>query len=902
LRAEAPAAPKPLSFPQALESFAAGRPIPLVAVSIGHVAEIRQPALVLDGMPLEDGLHSIAGAYSDRLPPDLPPAVQPEWEETREALAPHALVAVWTIARDRQWQFNDRPNVPDVLEATEPALLLTRLVHALSDDQLRRAASEGLRFEDFRPEQQRVLRAAFRAPVTLAAWSASAPGAWPSFAVDFSGVIPMEQCTIRLSLAFDNVYVGDDAPPGPGSHRISSRHYTLDTLGKRVELPYRPAAPRGYTFPVVTPGPAKLKPGDLGFDGKALDAPVGVSGAMPLGKAVEAAAKATGLTLRADPCFTRSSAAFIGDAKLRTGDALRAIAFDVQGAWRRVGDTFILAYDRVPLAPTIVKWQDQLAALDAERGALLDDILPRKADADNGSVRFFRCLQADPDGPPGPNADQIQRLLAPVEETDTEERRHDLMFRDLTPDQQAAVLQMMRAAPRRAPDDDPDLPAVQQLLPKTVLNNFRARMTLDVPKLGRYKLDGLRLSVFSPYIAGALNPEAHPPAPPSNRPIALKEKVRAVAVPPLSRAEWPRLFAQMRRKCLNVLYLPVLWDGQSLYPSRRFPLLPLARGNDMLAEITAMAAANHVKVIALLHVLAWRHPGGGDLHWLRRHPELVDTDVTGRGRRAWTAERLAESVAADRMSDLLMLSYDPFLFSDLVRPSHPTVKARLLGVLEELRKYRGVSGVALAEWSRVSGLGYIEAGYSSQAPLPPLLGFGVPERAAFIREHSADPMDFCVPGYSPVSIPSFPRNGYGQDLDIAWAKVRMRDDVALLKSLADAAEKAWPGQVHIFSALSPESKEEREALPKGDVTVGGGMAAFQANDGYAWVSAPSDLAVGLPVMEDGGPDRLSSFAERIAAVSELRSQRRPDPNPGIVLDFRAAPGLLWDGLARIASP
>jgi len=896
-----PPAPERISFSQSLERLAAGKPVPLVAVSLGRAMGRPQPPVPVAGKPIKEALQDIADAYSEHTAPDATPSRRAGWEADHETLIPFAFPRVWTIARDHQWQFNDKPDVPDVLLATYQTILLPRFVGALTDKQLAAATRSGLTFDNLTGNQQEALRAAFHAPTALFTVApANGFGGPHGISREFDGILPIEQCTIHLNLAFNTLYVEKGAGNQPVRESYS---YYLDLVGHKVGVPESPAAPAGYTFPILVSVPAKLKPGDLVFDDKSLDAPIGASGVIRLDKVVEAAAKATGLVLRVDPRFAGDNVAFIGDSSLRTGDVLRAIAFDVQGAWRRVGDALILTFDREPLAATRQKWEDQLASLDKDRDSLLTEKLGPKND-DKNEERYLRCLEADPDGPPGPTAAQIANFLRPADvKMGGRPDIRDLTFADLTPEQQEAVRLAMRVNGPAGKAPDPDSPELQVLLPKAQLNDLSVRMTMDVPNVGRYQVEGLFSHINPGYMAmtraihaGAFDtPQVQP-----DESITLAEKERAVAVPPLPRTEWPRLLTQMRRKGLTTLYLPVLFDGYTLYPSRQFPLQPLAKGKDMLADVLAQAKEAGVRVIAVLNCLAWRNPGGSDLHWLRKRPDLLDRDVAGVSRRDWTMAHLPY-LAEHRDWDYGRLAQeDAFLFGDMVRPADPSVKQRLLSVLAELKGYKGLSGVALAEWSRISCTHYLDEDAGSSVGGPPDLGYDVLDRAAFIKEHSVDPADIEAHDYSRLQVPTFASPADMRGLPDAWSSVRMNQDATLLKSLKDEAEKTWPGGVHILSPLNLSSKVESGAISKADVDVR--PRAFLFGGDWDWTAPTPDIFEGVDDPTEGkAPDRLADFLTSLSSAESFYSHVNRQLRAGALLDFRAAPSLLWPALARIKS-
>ena len=97
--------------------------------------------------------------------------------------------------------------------------------------------------------------------------------------------------------------------------------------------------------------PSRLKPGQLDFDAPQLNPVVSMNEAKTVGELLKRIREATRLEIYADSRVGRLTLGGIGlDGSARSGDILKALAWAVTGAYRKVGPIFILTDDLVGIA------------------------------------------------------------------------------------------------------------------------------------------------------------------------------------------------------------------------------------------------------------------------------------------------------------------------------------------------------------------------------------------------------------------------------------------------------------------------------------------------------------------------------------------------------------------------
>lgn len=897
----------PLDLVHHLERLAAGKPVPIVAVAPSIHPDKKAPVTDTGGADLKSALQVIGEAFSDLENPNIPAVLREAAEDRRKVTIPFQFPqasGIWTLASDRTWDISTADSPGDIF-ALDSRTLFGVFCRSLDEDQLSKSTTAGLRWDDLSAIQQRLLKAVFNHPYALYRGNRKSTATMRYEASSITP-LPIEQGTLRLYSAFETIFLPILKAP------YDTDLYFLQEDGLQVQLASRSRA--SYGMPTqVDP---KQKPGDLDFQSIALDPPIGLSGVHPLKAIIEAAASGTRLRLTVDAGFA-DRPAFVGSAALRTGDVLRVLAFGLQGAWRKVGETYLLTWDRRGVASVRLLLEDSRPDSSATT-ASLEELKARTA-VEGWDDLARQVLRPDPEMPLGPTSDQIDRIMRPLLDGDpndpvagkamTDDFNARTAFTTLEPAQQNAVHHLMTGRRTRKTEMSlhSDELITEEMLQQGYLFSHGIRPLLDLPghaPINLWWVTGTKINTFTaPSEEWNERREAKEAAkvidPPTGPPV-LTSEVRAVAPPALSLAEWTRLIAQMRRKGLNTLYLPVLWDGQTPFASRFFPAYPTAHDKDLLAAVLTMAKAEGITTIGVVHSLAWRFPGS-KVHWLTKHPEWVDVDAAGRTRLEWLKNHPNPETQIDLTAEARdLVASDPLILSDCVRPAEPEVKVRQLGLIDELRRYRDLDGVALAHWSRLSGPGYNR--YFTRMEAAPALGYNLADRIDYLKNERRDPIDL-NDGFSGVFVPG--PHALDQDFDeekplLPWNAFRFAQDAELANSLISEMMKTWPGRVQLFSDFKG-MKEGK--VPKADITVRSREPATGDTRSYRRVPARA-VTIEAPkhsIFESPtGPIRSSTDpAPRLEAFRADLAVACIGSSRGLVLDFTGAPDLLWDGLALL---
>lgn len=255
---------------------------------------------------------------------------------------------VTAIAPINMVLINDRldepPNLYDGLPADAKALYL---LSTLTPEQLKAATTRGIGMSDLAGEQRSVLQSLLPKPFK-----------YESARVDDDGIMsdPIDKKTlsesdsakvrVRFTRALQFQMDLRDMP------RSMTFHDTNEEYGRPGDTVYtrddRDDFDRGDSFGIQRKviQDNKLKPSALKYDDKSLDNPVTLSPSVPLAKLVQQAGNAAGLEIHCDLRIGDLVVTSIG-SKARVGDILKAAALMVTGAYRKVGDVYILTSDLV---------------------------------------------------------------------------------------------------------------------------------------------------------------------------------------------------------------------------------------------------------------------------------------------------------------------------------------------------------------------------------------------------------------------------------------------------------------------------------------------------------------------------------------------------------------------------
>lgn len=716
-------------------------------------------------------LQDAASAYSADAGPNYPREFAGEVARYAPRFIPFQLGAIWTIASDTCQVPNAKISSLTPAEALPPDKLFQVLLSSLSEKQVQLAGGSGLSFRMLRASQEKLLLDIFHGSVGVTDLDAKAPGGSWTFISDWKTLL--ERSTFRVHSGFHWV-------EWPDEERAPA--FALDPPGRfRLQFPVDPTSVfTGYRVSPFTTVPARLKPQALPFDSPTFAKPVGVRGLMPLSDLIKGVNSRLGLSLHVDTRL-ESKRVFIGDPSLLTGAVLKAVAFDIQGAWRKVGAEYFLALDAEGENSVNMRFIEAMAPVERANQAYAESM------RDNGHADAMkRCLAPDPLAPVGFTDEQVKSLRSRMT-MNRAGRRSAIRFSDLEASQQDAII-ALTSGKKRYGDG------------KVITPDLLATAVLTAPKVEcSINFEDLGLVSLGTYGSFPVAIDADPPQAKSDAPAIAEARappeITMLEVGALGPAHWDRLFVQCKRKGINTVFVPVLWDGQVPFASKYFPRADVAKGKDLLQTILDTAKERGIRVIGTIHALAWRLTDSS-VHWLSNHPELVDIDCQGHTRRQWV-EAGSPNAAFQRDAQTLT-QIDPVVLSDFVQPANSEVEVRLSGLVRELARYRGLYGLALDHWSRVAGRGYNSMSLPERSEAAPSLGYSDRDRLAFIHAAGVDPVDLVdeKQGYLALGVGSI-----GPDTYTAWRKRRFGQDAGLAQKLISEMEKVCPKRVYLFNYL-----------------------------------------------------------------------------------------------------
>ncbi|HEY3265399.1 MAG TPA: hypothetical protein VGM37_00620 [Armatimonadota bacterium] len=857
------APPAPGGLVECLAKTMAGQPV-VAADPVASRAEMRPE--FHEGDSLVSRLQSIGEAAS-----------------TNEVhLIPFAVRGAWALASEYREEPRTDYSALTAMDTCSRGLLIDIALGGLTKEQARSLASEeGLAAASLSKTGREALSHALRPPISAIRVE---PAPWTSTERTRPAVTTVSAFPDALNLSAlrvrARVRMHDPDFPFSNNHRFSH----LMIPGKR-SLPELRANENRSAFeffttrrvPALSLVPNRLKPSDL--DGRRLLQPIGMEGISTVGAVLDRAAAVTGLRFSAVEAW-RAVPAFVGSAALSTGDVLDSLRLSLDAAWRKLGDSYLLVWDRRGLGALQALAEDGSAGI-AEAGRRLE------AAANRGTVwkTLAQTLPLDAEFGVALSAEQRDALLNPPPEderlTDDDLTRldqqpggmagprHEYRFAELSPDQQETVRSLARsglvldtdASDSGAPKLRPITDAEMQDL--AISNRGSVELQLKLPGVGWTRAP--RDWQAGEFVAAGTRyapPDDDPDSEEGISPIYLTPKKGrpasawiGVMVPPLRSAGMAEIGAEMKRRKAGVLFYPLLVDGYATFPSAVFPRHPALGGANGWASASAEARKDGIRLVGVVSMLAWQAEGDGS-HWLRKHPDWADVDIAGR---TWT-ELLAARPSADPID--LGFIRPTFARANYVRPNEPAVRARLEALIAEAARLPGCSGIALTEI----------------AP-PPALGYALPERLAAFRVSGKDPVDAYRDGFRPRS-------------SLAWEPFTEMPDPSLpVKNPA----------LGLASALTARARALRKD-----------WRVYWAGDATG-AASPPDQALsmgteGLPaqgcILPMPSRERIlhSRFPKALADVpymsvaNHLLALPRGPKRDGVVFDYRAAPDTLFEGL------
>lgn len=233
---------------------------------------------------------------------------------------------VTAMVPEQRLDFTGRPTGPRIPQGTYQ--IARAFTYSLRDEQLRQLLSEqGLGRESLDAKQTALFNNLFPVSLTFGTHIGQKE----------SPLTPEQYAGLRLRV-FQRAGVTILSDRGPAAGLASNLQSEI--VVKREQ------EPEVTLFRTV---PNRLKSGELDFQAPELAAPVSLEGARTVGDLLERIKTATGISvLRADRRVSGSSVVTVG-SMARAGDLLKALCLSISGAFRKVGNLYLLTDDMVGL-------------------------------------------------------------------------------------------------------------------------------------------------------------------------------------------------------------------------------------------------------------------------------------------------------------------------------------------------------------------------------------------------------------------------------------------------------------------------------------------------------------------------------------------------------------------------
>ena len=856
-----------LTLPVGADPVAAPAPLPPKKLTLAQALAALPPPV--------DGLRLTVSPETVTLPDDAPP---PPTEASAADIAAAfgdmtaSFGSVTAVAPPTMTLLNTQPGPPDIAAGINYSQAFKMLAASLDDTQWKMLTSErGLGLDDLTDDIQRGLFHALFSHGQLYVSSedpklADVPEEKRADVRDVSDQIDAVRVRLGQTAHF---YLHD-----------TSGETIFHTLGRpdaaqrlHVFHPKRtpPPTENGVTLSAAVPN--ALKPSDLDYDSRPLQAVVPLANLKTVGDLVTRVARQTKLELYADPHYAARTLFVQGAANASAGDLLRALCVCVTGTFRRVGPAFVLTDDAVGVGTRRARLSEWEAATDYQQGILRDQA---------GSVMLHRR---------GMDARTLPTLGDPLA---------------VTPEEMAAL-----------PDDleMPGLPrgfnnslavaklsSAQQNWIQQAAAEYNEQLRNDPQTEGRAEADPTRpvdLSVyyqvqfvvpgqsqpvdafssllfilFYPGEAEGIANEAPtlaaeqakalaktPPAPPLSATLHLG-RCRAVIGHPRTAADVDALVSAMQKLGLNQLDLDVFSGGVSHLKAGATDM------PDILTEALTRTHGTGIGVYADMSLLAW----GSD------PPDAVQ-DLTVDGRSSHSAAVHREQISPSLNYDYEKGVFIPFVAPPvMVSPVSPTVQNTLTALVQSSVSRPGLAGLVWEAADAADDLGYT-----------------LPMRLAFLRYAHADPVD--ITGRNSVrgavSLPLFDNAAIDASVSELWSKAQKQSIVDLLEQLRTAMpqygslpvlmEQGWNG--HLWYA----SWDNLQSRPPP-------LRELSFNDVYAAnVAAMKQTArsQGHLVLRR---EEIANDGDTPALAQKLSDDAKILPGDGFVLDFS------HDGVTQEAAP
>ncbi len=822
--------------------------------------------------PPTDGLRLTVGADKATLPDgvDAPPAGA-SFSDITVAFGDITVSFgdVAAVAPSSMVLLNPSPGPPDIASDMSATTALSLLAASLSDSQWAALTSEhGLGLSDLTDDTQRSLFHALfpGGHLYIGSEDPALADLPPEKRTDVrDDTDQIDAVRVRLTqtahLYLHNTSGGTIYFSGNGRPDAASRLHTYK--------PKMPPLSVHHAVSLRAEVPNTLKPSDLDWDSKALQAFVPLAGLKTVGDLVTRIGQGSGLELYADPHYAAKTLTVSGPMTAAPAkDLLRAVCVCVTGTFRKVGPAYVLTDDLIGVGVRRKHLQDWESQANAAENGLKNKVAPVMLERHAADVYKLKA----PGDPLGLTPEEMAAIPNdPVSEYIPFMRDADYPFAKLTSSQQTWMKQRAEDYEEKQQSNALGDVAAAQGSPDFTHNvslRMNIQMQFVVPSESQAvdtNQNSLQMSLFWPDTATVMamikakgvdaDERAKalaklPPAPPL-LPLLHAGQRRAVLAHPYSAAEVDALVAAIQKLGLNQLWLNVFSGGANHIKTSA------AYGTDILTEALNKTRGTSIQVYAHLNLLTWG----------TEPPDSVrDLTIDGKdSRQAAIADNEAAPDPSYDDDDNLI----PFVAPSVtVSPAAPAVAQTLSGLMQDLAARPELAGVVWEDAEPDSDLGY------------------TPEmRLAFLRAAHADPVDIADPSASRIdlSLPLFDDPKADAALPDQWAKFTAAADASLLQSLCAAAWR--PSGPPLTVLLQQTSDEDSYFVDWNNPKRQSPPLTEQQATGF---SVPPDKITALAK----APGRIVLRREvlkndhDIAAVArKLKDDAKGLPGSGFVLDF-----------------
>jgi hypothetical protein len=805
------------------------------------------------------------------------------------ALIPFLVRNTWVIAPETRQEVNLDISGGSAFQGASRSLLIRYVLGNLTTEQVRALGSEdGLSAGDLPKEAQALLTAALRPPIDVNQYeSTTVTGPDGSTReekrllnlLSIRDPISVAGVRLRATLAEPMVMIeSDNVSSGSTGFRRQSDTKPFLWVAKRFDAT---DFFNNLTLPLLSAVPNTLKPSDL--DGRSWLQSIGMSGTHPLTDVLKQLGERTGLRLVCEPPFA-DVPVFLGSGDIACGELMDAVRLALSGGWRKLGDRYILAWDRRGQGAVQQLAREAAAPVIARVKDLVEDV--RLAPA---WPEIALTLPYESSADVALTNQQRSRLFGGTEPPTTDE--DGIHYDQMTADQQTAVGKMILGHTVQVTARRPIAVSTRPGTLEDVRNSVLAaaltpRVEIRFPGAVWANAD----SIVSPFVDSVTVRAIRRKAEGKTEAVALPDDLKdpvpihaasvGLMVPTLTPERVNAVVTEMKRCGLKTLIYPALFDGYATFPTSAFPRAPSLAGADGLAAAAAAAEKAGISLVAYVGTLSWRPPDSGK-HWLDAHPDWLDRDILGRTRLEWLAGH--KQFGRPFPGELFLHT---LVARGYVRPGEPAVRERLDRLVADLAHIPGLAGVAFADWRPATGTTF------DNTVTPPPLGFSAPQRLAALDATGWDPVDAAID--SPPFVPAPAANTFSlEHIGPAHTPDPYAALVDTLLSRATAARKSW-AVYRLDDPPDPQSRTKKGAAPSAPYRVLSVPSSSEVNTNTLVVPVPSrgDLAAW------GIPDELKPLKSiALLCLPRFREAYGLSDARAIIWDFRACPEDIPDALA-----